>query len=173
MNAPTLWIIAPIFFGALLLFITNQRVLSVLGGSAALTLALAAQLIPIELALKLGPLSVKIDSSLTVLGRVLTIQASEGPLLALIYGAAALWFFGAEASKTAPRLVPLGFMIIALMVASIAVEPFLCRHRNGDPAVHPMLTASMPGCVRCFLIYQTLAMPLFCWQADWWWKQSR
>ena len=38
-------------------------------------------------------------------------------------GAAALWFFGAEASKTATRLVPMGFMIIALMVAAIAVQP--------------------------------------------------
>ncbi len=165
MNAPTLWIIAPIFFGVLLFFITNQRVLSVLGGSAALALALAAQFIPIELALKLGPFSVKIDSSLTVLGRVLTIQSSEGPLLALIYGAAALWFFGAEASKTAPRLVPLGFMIIALMVASIAVEPFLYAALFIEMAVLlaiPMLTSiNKPpgkGVVR-FLIYQTLAMP--------------
>jgi formate hydrogenlyase subunit 3/multisubunit Na+/H+ antiporter MnhD subunit len=165
MNAPTLWIIAPIFLGALLLFITNQRILSVLGGSAALALALIALLVPIELALKLGPLSVKIDSSLTVLGRVLLIQSSEGPLLTLIYGAAALWFFGAEASKTAPRLVPLGFMIIALMVASIAVEPFLYAALFIEMAILlaiPMLTSiHRPpgrGVVR-FLIYQTLAMP--------------
>lgn len=165
MNAPTLWIIAPLFLGALLFFITNQRALSVLGGSAALALALIALLVPIELALKLGPLSVKIDSSLTVLGRVLLIQSSEGPLLTLIYGAAALWFFGAEASKTAPRLVPLGFMIIALMVASIAVEPFLYAALFIEMAILlaiPMLTSiHRPpgrGVVR-FLIYQTLAMP--------------
>ena len=165
MNAPTLWIIAPIFLGALLLFITNQRILSVLGGSAALALALIAQFVPIELALKLGPFSVKIDSSLTVLGRVLLIQSSEGPLLTLIYGAAALWFFGAQASKTAPRLVPFGFMIIALMVASIAVEPFLYAALFIEMAILlaiPMLTSiHRPpgrGVVR-FLIYQTLAMP--------------
>lgn len=165
MNAPTLWIIAPIFLGALLLFITNQRILSVLGGSAALALALIAQFVPIELALKLGPVSVKIDSSLTVLGRVLLIQSSEGPLLTLIYGAAALWFFGAQASKTAPRLVPFGFMIIALMVASIAVEPFLYAALFIEMAILlaiPMLTSiHRPpgrGVVR-FLIYQTLAMP--------------
>jgi formate hydrogenlyase subunit 3/multisubunit Na+/H+ antiporter MnhD subunit len=165
MNAPTLWIVAPIFLGALLLFITNQRALSILGGSAALVLALAALFVPIELALKLGPLSIKLDSSLTVLGRVLTIQPSEGALLALIYGAAALWFFGAEASKTAPRLVPLGFMIIALMVASIAVEPFLYAALFIEMAILlaiPMLTPiNQPpgrGVVR-FLIYQTLAMP--------------
>ena len=85
--------------GILLLFITNQRVLSVLGGSIAVVLALIAQFVPIELAMKLGPLSLKINSSLTILGRVLSIQPTEGSLLALIYGAAALWFFGAEASQ--------------------------------------------------------------------------
>ncbi|HSB03499.1 MAG TPA: proton-conducting transporter membrane subunit [Anaerolineales bacterium] len=165
MSAPILWILVPIFVGALLLFITNQRVLSVLGGSAALVLALIAQFVPIELAMKLGPLSLKIDSSLTVLGRVLLIQPTEGPLLALIYGAAALWFFGAEASKTAPRMVPLGFMIIALMVASIAVEPFLYAALFIEMAILlaiPMLTSIHKppgrGVVR-FLIYQTLAMP--------------
>jgi formate hydrogenlyase subunit 3/multisubunit Na+/H+ antiporter MnhD subunit len=165
MNAPILWILVPIVLGTFLLFIRNQRVLSVLGGSLALVLALIALLIPIELALRLGPLSVKIDSSLTILGRVLLIQPAEGPLLALIYGAAALWFFGAEASKTATRLVPLGFMIIALMVASIAVEPFLYAALFIEMAILlaiPMLTSiSRPpgrGAVR-FLIYQTLAMP--------------
>jgi formate hydrogenlyase subunit 3/multisubunit Na+/H+ antiporter MnhD subunit len=165
MSAPILWIIVPIVLGGLLLFINNQRALSVLGGSAALLLALIAQFVPIELAMKLGPLSLKIDSSLTVLGRVLLIQPSEAPLLALIYGAAALWFFGAEASKTAPRMVPFGFMIIALMVASIAVEPFLYAALFIEMAILlaiPMLTSiHRPpgrGVVR-FLIYQTLAMP--------------
>jgi formate hydrogenlyase subunit 3/multisubunit Na+/H+ antiporter MnhD subunit len=165
MNAPTLWIIVPILLGTLLLFITNQRALSVLGGSIAVALALVAQFVPIELALKLGPLSLKIDSSLTILGRVLLIQPPEGHLLALIYGAAALWFFGAEASKTTPRIVPMGFMIIALLVASIAVEPFLYAALFIEMAILiaiPMLTSIHKppgrGVVR-FLIYQTLAMP--------------
>ncbi|HEX9333031.1 MAG TPA: proton-conducting transporter membrane subunit [Anaerolineales bacterium] len=165
MNAPTLWIIVPIFIGVLLLLINNQRLLSVLGGSIAVTLALIAQFVPIELALKLGSFSLKIDSSLSILGRVLSIQPSEGSLLELIYGAAALWFFGAEASKTAPRIVPFGFIIIALMVASIAVQPFLYAALFIEMAILlaiPMLTSiHRPpgrGVVR-FLIYQTLAMP--------------
>jgi len=165
MNAPTLWIIAPIFLGILLFFIKNQRVLSVLGGSVAVALALTAQFVPIELAMNLGSFSLKIDSSLTVLGRILLIQPTEGPLLALIYGTAALWFFGAEASKKATRVVPAGFMIIALMVASIAVEPFLYAAlfiEMGILLTIPMLTSIYKrpgrGIVR-FLIYQTLAMP--------------
>ncbi len=165
MNAPTLWIIIPIALGLLLLFINNQRLLSVLGGSIAVILAVTAQFIPIEVALRIGSFSFRIDSTLTVLGRSLVIPSTEGSLLALIYGAAALWFYGAEASKTATRLVPLGFMIIALMVASLAVEPFLYAALFIEMAILlaiPMLTSIYhppgKGIVR-FLIYQTLAMP--------------
>jgi NADH-quinone oxidoreductase subunit N len=165
MNAPTLWILLPIVLGILMLFINNQRALSVLGGSFAIVLALIAQFVPIEVALKVGSYSFRIDATFTILGSCLVIPATEGSLLALIYSAAALWFFGAEASKTALRLVPLGFMIIALMVASIAVQPFLYAALFIEMAILlaiPMLTSIYHppgrGVVR-FLIYQTLAMP--------------
>lgn len=164
-DAPLIWIIFPIAFGAVLILIQNQRILSIAGGSAALLLALAGQFIPIEEALRLGGFSFKIDSSFVVLGRVLAISPPEGSLLALIYGGAALWFFGSEASGTAPRIVPLGFMITGLMVASIAVEPFLFAALFIEMAILlaiPMLTSIYRppgrGVVR-FLIYQTLAMP--------------
>ena len=165
MNAPTIWIVFPAALGIILLFINNQRVLSVLGGSIAIILAVSAQFVPIEVALRVGAFSFRIDSSLTILGRSLLILPAEGSLLALIYGAAALWFYGAEAAKTATRLVPLGFMIIALMVASLAVEPFLYAALFIEMAILlaiPMLTSIYRppgrGVVR-FLIYQTLAMP--------------
>jgi NADH-quinone oxidoreductase subunit N len=165
MNAPTIWIVVPLFFGILLLFINNQRALSILGGVFVTSLALIAQFVPIEEAMLVGTFSFKIDSSLTVLGRTLIILPAEGSLLALIYGATALWFFGAEASKTATRIVPIGLMITALLVASLAVEPFLYAALFIEMAILlaiPLLTSiySPPGkgIVR-FLIYQTLAMP--------------
>lgn len=165
MNAPTVWIIFPIGLGILLLFINNQRFLSLVGGSMAVILAAMAQFIPLEVALRVGSFSLRVDSGLTILGRSLIIPPTEGSLLALIYGAAALWFFGAEASKAATRLVPLGFVIIALMVASIAVQPFLYAALFIEMAILiaiPMLTSIYRppgrGVVR-FLIYQTLAMP--------------
>ena len=111
----------------------------------AVALALIAQFVPIEVAMKLGSFSLKIDSSLVVLGRVLIIQPAEGSLLALIYGAAALWFFGAEASKTATRLVPMGFMIIALMVAAIAVQPFLYAALFIEMAILIAIPVLMPA----------------------------
>lgn len=165
MNAPTIWIIVPAMLAILLLFITNPRALSILGGTMAVALALIAQFVPIETAMQVGSFSLKIDSTLSILGRSLIIQPTEGPLLVLIYGAASLWLFGAEASKTAIRIVPLGLMIIALMVASIAVQPFLFAALFIEMAVLlsiPLVTSiySPPGRgVIRFLIYQTLAMP--------------
>jgi len=165
MNAPTIWIVAPAFIAILLLPIRNQRALSIIGGLVTVLLAVAAQFIPIEEAFRLGTLSIKIDSSLAVFGRVLEIKPAEGSLLAIIYGATALWFFGAEAAKTATRIVPYGLLITTFMVAAIAVEPFLFAALFIELAVLlavPLLTRiNRPpgrGIVR-FLIYQTLAMP--------------
>jgi len=165
MNAPTIWIIAPAFLAILLFLIRNQRALSIIGGGITVILALTAQFVPIDQAFLLGTFSIKISSSLAVFGRVLQIKPAEGSLLAIIYGAAALWFFAGEASGTAPRIVPYGLLITTFMVASIAVEPFLFAALFIELAVLlsvPLLTSiNKPprrGVVR-FLIYQTLAMP--------------
>jgi multicomponent Na+:H+ antiporter subunit A len=172
MNAPTIWILAPAAIAILLLFVNNQRALSIIGGTLAVLLALSAQFVPIEVPMQIGAYSLKIDSTLSVLGRALIIQPTEGPLLALIYGAASLWFYGAEASRTATRIVPLGLMIIALMVASIAVQPFLFAALFIEmavllsiPLVTSIYTPPGRGVIR-FLIYQTLAMP-FILMAGW------
>ncbi len=165
MNAPTIWILLPAGIALLLLFVTSPRAMSLIGGSLAVMLALAAQFLPIEEALQLGTLSIKIDSSFTILGRVLLINPAEGSLLALIYGAVALWFFATEAAKSSLRLVPIGLIITSLLIASIAVEPFLFAALFIEMAVLlsiPMLTSiyKPPGKgVMRFLVYQTLAMP--------------
>ena len=165
MNAPTIWIIAPALIAISLFLIRNQRALSIIGGGITVLLALAAQFVPIGEAFRLGTLSIRISASLGVFGRVLQIKPAEGSLLAIIYAATALWFFAAEASGTAPRIVPYGLLITTLMVASIAVEPFLFAALFIELAVLlsvPLLTSiNKPpgrGVVR-FLIYQTLAMP--------------
>jgi len=165
MSAPAIWIVAPAVIAILLMPIRNQRALSFIGGFFAVLLALTAQFVPLEEALILGNFSIRIESSLTILGRQLLINPQEGSLLALIYGATALWFFGAEASKSPLRLIPLGLLITALMVASIAVEPFLYAALFIEMAVLlaiPLATSIYKppgkGIIR-FLTYHTLAMP--------------
>jgi formate hydrogenlyase subunit 3/multisubunit Na+/H+ antiporter MnhD subunit len=165
MNAPTIWIIAPAALSILLMLTQNKRLLSLSGGVAAVLLALTAQFIPLEQAFRVGSVSLRIESSLSILGRQLILQPTEGPLLTLIYGSAALWFFGMEASRSAPRFIPLGLLITSMMIASIAVEPFLYAALFIEMVVLlsvPLVTSiyQPPGKgITRFLIYHTLAMP--------------
>jgi NADH-quinone oxidoreductase subunit N len=165
MSAPALWILLPLIFATICLSVRNSRVVSFLGGSAALLLALVALLIPIDFAMRLGPFSFKLSASLNVLGRSLTLGPGQQSMLTLIYGLVALWFFGSEAAGVARRLVPLGLAITALLVASLAVEPFLYAALLIEmavllaiPMISPPYQAPGRGLIR-FLIYQTLAMP--------------
>ena len=125
MSAPIIWILIPFIAGFLILFFLDRRLSSFVGGTVSTVLALTALIFPIDTALLLGPISIKISSSIQFFGRSFVVSTADGPLIVIIYGLAALWFFGTEASNTANRFVALGLMIVALLTASIAVEPFL------------------------------------------------
>ena len=165
MSAPLLWIILPAVLAVPAMLITDQRILSALGGSVAVLLALVAWIIPIDQALQIGNFSLKIAPAIQILGRRLILIPADGPLLAILYGLVAMWFFGGEVTGTARRLVPFGLMNVALLVASIAVEPFLYAAILIEiavllaiPLLLPLTQSPGPGVVR-FLIYQTLGMP--------------
>jgi len=165
MNAPILWIFLPLALGGFSLLFRRERVLTLLGGTSALVLSLFAFLVPIDTALLIGSVSFKLAGSLNVLGRSFVLQTADGPLLAIIYGLAAMWFFGAEAAGLARRLIPLGLAILSLLVAAIAVRPFLFAAVFIEIAVLlsvPMLLSSRQkpgrGILR-YVIFQTLAVP--------------
>jgi NADH-quinone oxidoreductase subunit N len=164
-SAPVLWIIVPILIGSFILLLSDERTIAVSGGVACLALAGLALSLPIDEALLLGPISLKVASSASFLGRSLVIPPAEAPLLAVVFGLCAIWFFGSEAAGVAGRLVPLGMIITGLLVASIAVQPFLYAAlliELAALAAIPLLSppSQRPGRgVMRFLIYQTLGMP--------------
>jgi NADH-quinone oxidoreductase subunit N len=165
MSAPLIWVIFPAVVSIPALLITNQRILSILGGSIAVLLALVALVVPIDQAFQIGGFSLKIASAFDILGRRLILIPADGSLLAIFYGLVAMWFFGGEVTGTAHRLVPFGLIVVALLVASIAVEPFLYAAILIEmavllaiPLLLPLNQAPGPGVMR-FLIYQTLGMP--------------
>ena len=165
MSAPLLWILLPIGMGALLLLVTRERAVSVLGGLTTGALSLLALLIPIDTALLIGSASFKLQGTFSVLGRSFTLLPAHGPLLAILFGLAALWFFGAESLGLSRRLIPLSMMILGLLVASIAVQPFIFAALLIEIASLLAVPMLLPpdrkpgrGLVR-FIIYQTLAMP--------------
>jgi len=165
MSAPLLWIILPAAIAVGLLPVRNQRILTVMGASLAFFLAFLALIVPIDQALQIGNLSFKIAPAIQILGRRLILIPADGPLLAIFYGLVGMWLFGAEVTNIANRLVSFGLMIAALLVASIAVEPFLYAAILIElsvllavPLLLPLSQAPGPGVMR-FLIYQTLGMP--------------
>lgn len=165
MSAPFLWIIIPILVGLFSFMLVSEHATAITGGGVALFLAVLALVLPIDQALLIGPFSLKVATSVSFLGRSLVLSPATAPLLALIFGMCAMWFFGAEAAGVAARLVPLGLIITGLLVASIAVQPFLFASLLIQTAVLvsvPLLAEpdEKPGqgLIR-FLIYQTLGMP--------------
>jgi len=165
MSAPVIWILTPFIAGFLILFFLHEHTSPLVAGGVATILAFIALIFPIDTALLLGTISIKISSSVQFFGRSFALNTADGPLLAIIYGLAALWFFGTQASGTANRFVSLGLMIVALLTASIAVEPFLFAALLLDMAAMLVIPLLVPpyqkpgrGIIR-FLTYQTLAMP--------------
>src|SRR5512146_3015981 len=172
MSAPVLWILIPIAVGIFSLILVSEHATALAGGVVAVVLAVLALIIPIDAALLIGPVSLKLSASFSILGRNMVLGPSTAPLLALIFGMCALWFFGAEAAGVAARLIPLGLVITGLLVAAIAVQPFLFASLIIETAVLvavPLLSEPdrQPGkgIIR-FLIYQTLGMP-FILMAGW------
>ena len=126
MSAALIWIFLPGFIGAVLFFFRKmERLTAILGTATALLLAALAWQVSIGTVYHLGPISFQINESLQFLGRRFVLQESDRSTLAIIYLIAAFWFGGAYISKAGRMLIPMGLGVVGLMIAAIAVEPFL------------------------------------------------
>ena len=165
MSAPVLWILLPLVLAGLLLIIGKQKFIFLVACLLSLFLAMAAWLLPIDTALTIGSWTFKLAPSIQILGRNLTLTSANRSFLILIYGSAFVWFIPAASLQIARRLIPLGLAITALLVAALAVQPFLYAALIIEVAVLisiPLLTPSGQnpgkGVIR-FLIFQTLGVP--------------
>lgn len=165
MNAPMLWIFLPMVAGGLMLLIRNEKAVTLIACLFTLFLTLAAWLIPIDSQLTLGGWSFKLASSQEILGRRLILTSADRAFLALVYGSSMVWFIPTTSLQIARRLIPLGLGITALLVAALAVEPFLYAALLIETAVLfsvPLLSTpgQKPGKgLLRFIIFQTLAVP--------------
>jgi len=166
MSAPLIWIIAPGFVVILLLLLRRREKLVIgIGIGFSLALALIAWLDPIGDGFRLGPITLTISDSLSVLGRRFVLETNEAPVLVLIYLGVAFWFGGAHIARAGSLFVPVGLMIASLVTAALAVEPFLYAALLIEMAAIVAVTIfSVPGkainkgSLR-FLIIQTMSMP--------------
>jgi len=165
MSAPLLWIFLPLVLAGILLLLNNPKVVFLSACLFTLFLTLAAWLLPIDTTLTVGGWTFKLTPSIEILGRKLTLTSSDRSFLALIYGSIFFWFIPAISLKITWPLIPLGLAITSLLVATLAVEPFLYAALIIEIAVLlsiPLLMSQrqkpMKGIIR-FLIFQTLAVP--------------
>ncbi len=166
MSAPLIWIGLPFVFAALVALLAHsRRVTTLLSAGFCGLLALLAGLFPVSGVIQFGPLSFELSSTLVILGRRFIINPEDRTFLMLLYLFGALWFFGSLALQLHRSFAPLGLIIIALMVAALAVEPFLYAALLIETAVLlsvPLLVPPGkppgPGVMR-YVIFQTLAMP--------------
>ena len=165
MSAPILWIFFPLTLAGLLLLLGNPKVVFLIACLFTLFLSLAAWLLPIDTALTIGGWNFKLSPSFEILGRNLTLTSADRSFLALTYGSAFFWFIPTISMQITRLLVPLGLAITSLLVAALAVEPFLYAALIIEMAVLlsiPLLMSlrqrPTKGVIR-FLIFQTLAVP--------------
>ncbi len=166
MSAPLVWVLFPVLVALLLFGLRKWRKISVIiGAGFCLFLAALALVTPINQVIKSGLIQFSLPGEFSVLGRVFTLTQQDMPIIAFLFTVGALWFFLSWENRRNSLFVPVGLSIIALLIAALAVKPFIYGALLIEVAILAciLLLADQRkqtgnGTIR-FLIFQTLGMP--------------
>jgi len=165
MNAPILWMISPAVISLLLLTIQSRRIRNYTFIIVCLILVGISLFTRIDLIGTKRFYTFDISSTLTILGRSFAIFEEGKFLIQFIYGFNAIWGTSLIIFKKSERIIPLGLLFSALLIAAISVEPFLYSAFFIEIAIImsiPLMMESgskeISGVTR-YLIFLTLSMP--------------
>ena len=165
MTSSIIWIFFPAISAVLIWFLTSKKLTIFLGIGISLSLALLAQLLPIDSLLTISGFTFKLSSETTILGRQLVLDSSSQPLLIFLYLSLSLWFICIQITDAYHKLVPYSLLIIPLLISALAVKPFLYASLLIQVAILisiPLLRNSSSstgrGILR-FLTFQTFSLP--------------
>jgi hypothetical protein len=145
MNAPLVWILLPFLVALGLFALRKKRLINVIIGTVfCLFLAALALVTPIGQVTKPGPIQFSLPGEFSILGRVLMLTQLDMPIIAFIFTIGALWFFLSNENRRTSLFIPIGLGIIALLVAALAIKPFILPVSCFSP-----ISAIQPEMVLC------------------------
>ena len=166
MSAPLIWIIMPIFASMILVFFRRFHFLICLFQIfICLFIILSATTSRFLPTNGSSFLTYQISPAMNILGRSLVITSGLKKIVILFYSALGLWSVNHYYFKIKSNIVPFGLAFTALIIAALAVEPFLYSALILEIAVIisiPILASpSNPRIkgVSRYLIYFTIGMP--------------
>lgn len=126
MSAFMIWVAAPIVIGLVLFALRRYYLLTVsLGTISCAFLAVAALILPLDSEIQVGKFVIFIPSAISLFGRQFVFTPQDRPLHVVVYLLSSFWFFAVYWAKAGRMIVPLGMIVVALLIAALAVEPFL------------------------------------------------
>ncbi|HPH97223.1 MAG TPA: proton-conducting transporter membrane subunit [Anaerolineaceae bacterium] len=166
MSAPLIWIIIPVGFSLLLLGLSRfRKVVLPVSIVFCISMALSAWKCPIDQTIRISSLIFKVDSSMSVIGRTLTLDSGLLTLVIFLYLIISVWLAGFSLTSLPTWMAPLSIMMAALLIAATAIEPFLYAALIIEwvvlisvPMLAPPSTGMHQGVLR-YLTFMTLAMP--------------
>jgi len=120
--------------------------------------------VPLEQALSVLGISFRVEGSLQVLGRVITVDQQSSAAIAFLYLTGALFFSVSWAFRSGRSFTPVGVLILALLAGSLTIKPFLFAaiflELAAMAAILILIPPGSPGPARVLqlLILYTLAM---------------
>jgi len=166
MSAPFIWVIVPFFISVALLFLRKNYQITALAQTVVCIL-----LVLILLVVHVGDfdstqgLSINLSGTYNLLGRTLEFKNSDKFVIGIFYTVLAAWSAVLLIQNKHSKIIPLGLSLTSLLLAAIAVEPFLYSALLievtviiGSILVVDLQTGKSKGIIRA-LIFFTMGMP--------------